>query len=105
MTEAHCDCTASRPWPTMIRLRTDGATRHYLCRQCVGVRAHVYTGGVIEFSRCHAATDGMLFQVARTQALDQYADLDATGEAQHERPVPEDSTVRFRQAMDDGEGL
>ena len=69
MTEAHCDCTGSPPWPPMIRLHAGGPNRYYLCRECGAVREDFYQSGAIVDRHWHDAPDGMLPAAVTEEAL------------------------------------
>jgi hypothetical protein len=68
MTDAHCDCTGSPPWPAMIRLHAGGPNRYYLCPECGAIREDVYRGGAIVDHRWHDAPDGTLPQAVQEEA-------------------------------------
>lgn len=66
--EAHCDCTGAPPWPAMVRLRTGGPNRYYLCRQCGAVREDVYRDSLIVERNWHDAANGALSESVREEA-------------------------------------
>jgi hypothetical protein len=37
----YCDCTGGPPWPPMMRIHTNTASRYYLCRRCGTIREDV----------------------------------------------------------------
>ena len=70
MSEAHCDCTDSPPWPAMIRLHAGGPNRYYLCPECGAVREDIYQGGAIVGYQWHDAPDGTLPKAVREEAVE-----------------------------------
>ena len=70
VTEAHCDCTGSPPWPAMIRLHAGGPNRHYLCPECGAIREDVYRNRAIIGQRWHEELDGELPRAVREEATE-----------------------------------